>query len=304
MSSTNPDTESFHANSRRSLRVAFVLITGYMLVELVGGFLSHSLALLADAAHMLTDAAALGFALGAMALATRPPSGRRTYGFQRTEVLAALLNAVSLWVLAGWIFLEAYRRFASPPAIQGPFMLAVGAVGLMVNLATAWMLKSSAKESLNTEGAFLHVLGDLLGSVGVVAAGILIIAFDWYLADPIFGVVIAVLILLSATRLLWKTLHVLMEGAPSHLNLDQLCSRLERVEGVTGVHDIHVWSVTTGYDVLSAHVTTSQARGEGTEIMLRRLRDIAAQGYGIHHVTIQLEATAEVCQERHHAAHR
>ena len=303
MASADPTTGSFHAGSRRSLLIAFVLVTGYMLAEWAGGLLSHSLALLADAGHMLTDAAALGFSLVAMALATRPPSTRRTYGFQRAEVLAALLNAASLWVLAVWIFYEAYQRFTSPPEIVGPFILAVGALGLVVNLVTAWMLKGSAKESLNAEGAFLHVLGDLLGSVGVVAAGLLIIAFAWYLADPVLGVVIAVLILFSATRLLWKTLHVLMEGTPLHLDLGQLCSRLEQVEGVTGVHDIHVWSMTTGYDVLSAHVTAQAIEGEAAQNVLQHLRDIAAREYGIHHVTIQLEETAEVCQERHHTAH-
>ncbi|MEK7807170.1 MAG: cation diffusion facilitator family transporter, partial [Chloroflexota bacterium] len=173
------------AASRRSLVIALALISAYMLVEVAGGIVANSLALLADAGHMATDAAAIGLALVAMWLAGRPASINRTFGFQRTEVLAALLNALSLWLIAAWIFFEASRRFADAPEVEGVFMLGVGAAGLLVNLGAAWVLRPSAGESLNVEGAFLHVVGDLLGSVAVVAASLLIIGPGWGVADPV-----------------------------------------------------------------------------------------------------------------------
>jgi cobalt-zinc-cadmium efflux system protein len=289
--------------SRRSLWAALALITSYMLVEVGGGLISHSLALLADAGHMATDAATIGLALLAMWMATRPASFKRTFGFYRTEILAALLNALSLWLVAAWIFFEAYRRFLNPPQVQGELMLSVGLVGLLVNLAAAWVLYRSAGESLNVEGAFLHVLGDLLGSIAVVAGGLLIITLSWYIADPIFGVVIGIIILFSSGRLLWKVSHVLMEGTPASLDLQRLCRRLEQVQGLTGVHDIHAWSITSGYEVLSAHVTTELTAREKPDDMLQRLRAIAAREFGIAHVTIQLENSPEGCEEKHHIDH-
>lgn len=289
--------------SRRSLWIALALITSYMLIEVGGGLIGHSLALLADAGHMVSDAAAIGLALLAMWMAARPASFKRTFGFHRTEILAALLNALSLWLIAAWIFIEAYRRFLNPPQVQGELMLSVGFVGLLVNLAAAWVLHRSAGESLNVEGAFLHVLGDLLGSIAVVAGGLLIITLSWYIVDPIFGVVIGVIILVSSGRLLWKVLHVLMEGTPASLDLQRLCLRLEQVQGVTGVHDIHAWSITSGYEVLSAHVTTDLPAMEKPDDMLQHLRTIAAQEFGIAHVTLQLENSPEGCRENHHVEH-
>jgi cobalt-zinc-cadmium efflux system protein len=276
---------------------------GYMLAEVVGGLASQSLALLADAGHMVTDAVAIGLALLAIWIASRPPSITRTFGMYRTEVLAALLNALSLWAITAWIFFEAYRRFMAPPEVQGILMLGVGAGGLIVNLAVAWALHGSIKESLNVEGAFLHVLGDLLGSIAVVAASVLIAIFGWFIVDPIFSVIIGVLILISSVRLLWKVSHVLMEGTPTHLDLHQLCQRLEQEAGITGVHDIHAWSITTGYDALSAHVTTDRSTRETSDQILQRLRDIASREFGISHVTIQLEDSSEGCWEDHHIEH-
>ena len=182
-------------------------------------------------------------------------------------------------------------------------MLGVGAVGLLVNVAAAWVLHNSAEESLNVEGAFRHVIADLLGSVAVVAAGVLVISFGWDIADPIFGIVIGVLILASSFRLLWKVVHVLMEGTPAHLDLHQLCQRLEELDGVTGVHDIHAWSITTGYDALSAHVTADAVVMEDPDSVIQRLRDIASSEFGIAHVTIQLEGSMDGCQEDHHIEH-
>lgn len=291
------------AASRRNLTIALGLTVGYMVVELVGGFLANSLSLLADAGHMITDAGAIGLALLAMWIAGRPASIERTFGLHRTEVLAALANALALWLIAGLIFFESYRRFLDVPAVDGRLMLIVGGVGLVVNVAAAAVLRPSAKESLNVEGAFLHVVSDVLGSIAVIGAGLLILTTGWAMADPIFGAVIGLLIVISSARLLWKVLHVLMEGTPAHLDLHGLCQRLERLDGITGVHDIHAWSITTGYDALSAHVTADAAALNNPGQVLERLRNIASQEFGISHVTIQLEASEDGCVEDHHIAH-
>lgn len=300
---THDHDHGHRSTSRRSLSVSLALITGYMVVEVVGGLVSGSLALLADAGHMLTDAAAIGLALLALWISGRPASIGQTFGFHRTEILAALLNALSLWLIAALIFFEASRRFDDSIDVDGGLMLVVGVVGLGVNVAAAWVLHRSAGYSLNVEGAFLHVIADLLGSVAVISAGVLVLALGWDVADPIFGIVIGVLILASSMRLLWKVVHVLMEGTPAHLDLHLLCHRLEELEGVTGIHDIHAWSITTGYDALSAHVTADVAVMEDPNPVLQRLRDIASSEFGIAHVTIQLEDSTDGCAEDHHIEH-
>lgn len=289
--------------SRRSLSVALVLTFSYLIAELIGGLVANSLALLADAGHLLTDTAAIGLSLLAMWIAGRPASIQRTFGFQRTEILAALLNALSLWLIAAWVFFEASQRFGDTPDVQGAVTLGVGAGGLIVNLTVAWVLHRSAGESLNVEGAFVHVLGDLMGSAAVVMSGILIITLGLNVADPIFGIIIGVLILATSARLLWKVVHVLMEGTPAHLDLHRLCQRMEQLEGVTGVHDIHAWSITTGYEALSAHVTAEASALGNPGPVLRQLRHIASSEFGIAHVTIQLEDSLTGCLENHHIEH-
>ena len=299
----NMHQHELRAASRRSLLVALVLTFAYMLAEVAGGLLSHSLALLADAGHMLADTAALGLALVASWVAARPASITRTFGFQRTEALAALLNALGLWLIVVWLLFEAYQRLVNPPEVQGGLMLAVGAGGLLINLMVALVLHRSAGVNLNVQGAFLHVTGDLLGSVAVVAGGLLIAAFGWFIVDPIFSVVIGLLVLISSVRLLWRVSHVLMEGTPTDLDLHRLCQSLEQVEGVTGVHDIHAWSITTGYDAFSAHVTADTTAGRDPSRILGQLRNIATREFGISHVTIQLEDSPDLCPENHHIAH-
>ena len=289
--------------SRRNLAIALGLTAGYMVVDLVGGIMANSLSLLADAGHMVTDAGAIGLALLAMWVAGRPASIERTFGLHRTEVLAALANALGLWLIAWLIFFEAYHRFLDPPSVNGSLMMVVGGIGLLVNLAAAVVLHRSAKESLNVEGAFLHVISDVLGSIAVIGAGLLILTTGWVLGDPIFGGIIGLLIVISSARLLWKVLHVLMEGTPTHLDLHGLCQRLEQLDGITGVHDIHAWSITTGYDALSAHVTADMAILSSPGQVLERLRNIASQEFGISHVTIQLEDSEDGCVEDHHIAH-
>ena len=290
--------------SKKSLIGALVLITSYMFAEVIGGILSGSLALIADAGHMLTDAASIGLALVAMQFATRAASAERTFGFHRLEILAALLNALTLWLIAAWVVVEAFQRLQDVPEVEGLLMLSVGTVGLIVNVLAAWILHSSSEHSLNVEGAFQHVMADLLGSVGVVISGTLVWAFGWTLADPIVSVVIAVLILLSTWRLLAKVVHVLLEGVPEHVDVFRLCSKMEDVEGVVLVHDIHVWTIAQGYDALNAHVLVDRELPPGElDPVLRRLRKIASQDFGIQHITIQIEQSLEGCTEHHHVDH-
>ena len=295
-------SRALRGKSKRSLVTALVLITGYMVAEVAGGILSGSLALIADAGHMLTDAASIALALLAMHFAERPPSARRTFGYHRIEILAALVNALTLWLVAAWVMVEAWHRFRDVPDVDGGLMLSVGAVGLVVNVLAAWMLQRSAGHSVNVEGAFRHVMADLLGSVGVVVSGILVWAFGWTLADPILSVVIGVLILLSTWRLLAKVVHVLLEGAPDHVDVSRLCRELQRVQGVVEVHDMHVWTIAEGYDALAAHVVVDpDYPGSRLEPVLRRLRAVASRDFGIHHVTIQVEQSPDDCSEHHHA---
>ena len=284
---------------KRSLFAAFVLIVGYMLAEVIGGILSGSLALLADAGHMLTDAASIALAIVAMHFAERPVSPKRTFGYHRLEILAALLNALTLWLIAAWIIFEAYHRFTSVPEVKGGLMLGIGTIGLGVNIAVAWILHGSSKHSINVEGAFQHVMADLLGSVGVVISGILIWAFGWWLADPIVSIVISILILFSSWRLLAKAVHVLLEGAPEHVDVSHLCRKMEEVEDVAQVHDIHVWTISPGNEALTAHVLIDLDYPDNFEALRRRLREIACRDFGIGHITLQLETSQEDCTENH-----
>jgi cobalt-zinc-cadmium efflux system protein len=282
--------EERRQRSRRRLWVAFTLTAGFLGVEVAGGLWSGSLALLSDAGHMLTDVASLGLALFALWAGGRAISRRYTFGLQRAEVLAALANGAGLWAIAGWIFWQAAGRFRSPVEVDGPLMLAVGAVGLGVNIAAAWVLREGAGESLNVEGAFLHVLGDAAGSVGVLAASILIMAFGWVVADPIIAVSIGALVAFSGGRLLWKVAQVLLEGTPGHINVQTVYDDIAAVEGVDGVHDLHIWTITSGYHALSAHVTIcDDCVGPAVRSLQERLRGVLAERHGISHVTVQLE---------------
>ena len=301
-------TADLRGASKRSLILALLLISSFMFVEVAGGILSGSLALLADAGHMLTDAGAILLALFAMWIADRPASAESTFGYHRTEVLAALANTLGLWLLAAWIFFEAYGRIQETPEVEGPLLLGVGAAGLVVNIAAAYVLYRAAGQSLNAEGAFQHVMADLFGSIGVVISGVLILAFattpdsGWYIVDPILSIGIGLLILWSSWGLFMRVLKVLIEGTPKHLDMYSICSDMEDVPGVTIIHDVHAWTITSGYDALTAHVLVDSAFRGQEDDMLARLRTIA-YGYGLGHVTIQLEYSARDCEENHHLEH-
>ena len=294
----------FRSASRKNLIIALTLISTYMLAEVVGGVLSGSLALIADAGHMLTDALAIAMALAAMWVADRSASAERTFGYERTEVLAAMFNTIALWLIAGWIFFEAYHRaFTEDVHVDGIPVLIVGTGGLLINIAAAWVLHRSSGHSMNVEGAFQHVLADLMGSVGVIISAVLIMAFNWTLADPILSVLIALLILWSSRHLMATVTNVLLEGTPKHIDAYQLCHDIESVEGVTLIHDVHVWTITSGSEAFTAHVLVDPSYQGNSEEIRTKIQDIAYNNYGINHVSIQLEHTASVCREDHHVDH-
>ena len=289
--SHNHDGGQHHrdANSRR-LWITLVLVTVYMVAEVVGGLLSNSLALLADAGHMLSDAASLGLALAAMWVARRPRTASHTYGFHRAEILAALANGVTLVVIAAFIAREAWLRLQAPPEVRGGLMLAVATGGLLVNLAGMMVLHGGRDSSLNVRGAWLHVLADTLGSAQAIVAGALIWAFGWSWVDPVASVLIALLVVWSAWTLLRDSLNVLLEGAPANLDTREIQRCLLDIAGVRDVHDLHVWTITSGFVALSAHVVTEAAPPEG---LLWQVRDRLRQQFGIEHSTIQLEPPSD-----------
>jgi len=258
----------------------------FMIAEVVGGLLSNSLALLADAGHMFTDVAALGLSVFAMRLARTPPTGKRTFGYVRLEILAALVNGATLLVISGLIMLEAWERVRDPVAIDGSVMLAVAALGLGVNVIGALLLHSHAHENLNVRGAYLHVIGDLLGSVGAIAAGVVILTTGWTPIDPIVSVVIALLILYSSWNLVREAAEVLLESAPAHVDVDTIITDLMGIEGLSDVHDVHVWTLTSGFVALSAHGVVDDPMHH-TRI-LDEVRD-RMRRHGIEHVTFQIE---------------
>ena len=276
----------------------------FMVVEVIGGVISGSLALIADAGHMLTDSASIALALLAIWLAKRPASAERTYGYNRAEILAAAVNALSLWLIAAWIVWEAIHRFVSPEEIEGGTVLVVGGIGLLVNVVAAYMLHGASGHSLNVEGALQHVLADLMGSVAVIVSAVIIILFGWNVVDPILSVLIALLIVFSSWHLVTSVLQVLVEGTPEDLDLYKLCHDMEEVPGVTVIHDVHAWTVTSGYVSLTAHVLADPDHAGDLDDMLRELRRIANEGHGIAHSTIQLETSVRGCtSEDHHVDH-
>jgi cobalt-zinc-cadmium efflux system protein len=282
------------AGDRRALRIALAITLTVLGVEVVGGLLSGSLALLADAGHMATDALGLGLALVAVRLAARGPSPGKSFGHRRAEVLAALANGVLLGAVALQVAIEAAGRFGAPRPIEGPLMLGVASAGLLANLAAAAVLTRVGSRGLNVRAALLHVLGDALGSVGAILAAVAILTFGWLWADPAVAVVIAGLILVSAVRLVRESLDVLMEGTPPHVDVDALLAAIRAVPGVLDVHDLHVWTLTSGYHALSAHVDVSP--DADPHAVLHILSDLAQQRFAIAHTTFQLEHAAPLLQ--------
>jgi len=274
-------------DSQRALLIALGITATFLVAEVVGGVLTNSLALLADAGHMLSDAAALGFSALAIWMALRPASATRTYGFHRVEVLAALANGLLLVLIALYIFWEASQRFQERPEVNSLPMLGVALGGLAANLASAFILSRYSAQSLNVRGAYFHVVGDALGSLGVIAAATLMLAAGWFVADPLISVLIGLLILYSSWRLLRESLEVLLEAVPAHIDAREVESALRDVPGVVGVHDLHIWTVTSGLVALSCHCEL-EVGGEADQ-MLADLCQLLHERFAIHHVTIQPE---------------
>ncbi len=269
------------------LKLALAISGIYFFAELIGGFLTNSLALLSDAGHMLSDIAALALSLFAFRIAKRPATVSSTYGYHRAEILAALFNGLTLWLIVGVIFAAAYNRFFDPPAVESYGMMIVASLGLLVNVVAGAILYGSHHHNLNLRGAFLHVVSDALGSVGAIAAGLIMLFTGWYVADPVISILIGLLILHSSWNLVKESLSVLMQAVPKGIRLEDVQQALEGVEGVSKVHDLHVWAVTSDIFTLSAHAVVEN--GGDFHQVLNGIEDTLKERFNIEHTTIQLE---------------
>jgi len=267
------------------------LTTAFLVVEVVGGLITGSLALLADAAHMASDSASLALALFAFWLSGKPPTPNRSFGYKRAEILAALANGVMLVAISIWIFVEAYRRIAEPPEILGGWMLIVAAAGLVVNFVGALVLSRSGGESLNLQGALRHVFADALGSAGAMTAAGIILLTGWRYADPLISVLISLLVLGSSWKLLRDSVNILLEQTPRTIDATEVGKKMAGVEGVKEVHDLHIWTITSGFPALSAHVLVGH--DEDCHARRRDLEELLAHEYGIEHTTLQVDHTGD-----------
>jgi cobalt-zinc-cadmium efflux system protein len=285
------------SKNKKRLAIVLGLTTAYLIAEVVGGVLTHSLALLADAGHMLTDVAGLGLAILAIQFAERPATPERTYGFYRVEILAALTNAVVLIGISIYILYEAYQRFRNPPEIQSGAMLGVAAVGLVVNIVGIYLLRAASEESLNMKGAYFEVMSDMLTSIGVIAAAMIMLTTGWYYADPLISAGIGLFILPRTWLLLRDAVGVLLEGTPTDVNLAALREAIGTVAGVADVHDLHVWSLTSGVNALSVHTVLAD-HGLHDEVLAAVQKRVTAD-FKIAHATVQVECKGCSAFETH-----
>ncbi len=273
----------------KRVQVALALTGTFMLVEVAGGILSGSLALLADAGHMLTDTMALALSAIAFRVSSRPADARRSYGYQRFQILAAFVNGLSLFVIVGWILIEAIQRILQPPVVMGQTMLIVAAAGLVINIIVFAVLHGGDQENLNMRGAALHVLGDLLGSVAAITAALIILTTGWMPIDPILSVGVAILIFRSAWHLVKRSTHILLEGAPEWLDVDEMQSKIiSSNPEVREIHHVHVWGLTPQHPMLTMHVAVRQIQLD-TMATIRSIKDLLRNEYGINHSTIEVE---------------
>jgi cobalt-zinc-cadmium efflux system protein len=284
------------AGPRRSLLGSFALTVSFLAAEAIGGWLTNSLALLSDAGHMLTDAGALGLSLLALRIGEMPPSTTKTFGYRRFEILAALLNGLALWGIVGVILREAYERLLSPPQIEASGMIAIAGLGLCANLISIRLLHSHREDNINLRGAFLHVVADSLGSAGALGAGVIVWATGWNLADPLVSVGICGLVLWSSWGLVKDSVHILLLGVPPHIDYRSVEDTILQSEGVCCVYDLHVWSIASGQEALSAHVVVPDGYPKQREL-LHGLADRLRDRFGIDHATLQIEETHEMKEE-------
>ena len=294
---THSHIESGAGRNRSRLELALTLTAAYLVTEVVAGWLTGSLALLADAGHMLTDVAGLGLALFAIHMAERPATAERTYGYYRIEILAALGNAVILIGISVWVLIEAYERFRHPQPVATIPMLIVAVVGLVVNAASIWTLRSAAGVSLNLKGAYFEVLSDAISSVGVMAAAAVMWLTGWLYADPLVSAGIGLFILPRTGKLMMDAVGVLLEGTPSDVNIGEVRAAIAAIHGVAGVHDLHIWSLTSGVNALSIHVVANELDDVGNQ--LTRVGQCATGHFRIAHVTVQVEPPGGTCAGMH-----
>lgn len=278
-----------HNANKKALTISFFLISGFMFIEFIGGYLTNSLALISDAGHMLSDAVALGLSLSALIFGARAATPSKTYGYKRFEILAALLNGIVLVLLAVFICKEAIERLSSPPQVIGKGMMIISTIGLIINIIVAWILHSqgSTEENLNVRSAFLHVIGDLLGSVGAIIAAVLIMLFGWYIADPIASMIVSLLVLYSGWNVLKESVNILMEAKPSRIDSEEVVNVLRSVNGVEGVHDLHIWMITSDFSVMTVHLKVNPEADR--DLILEKAKQSIGKQFGIRHVTIQTE---------------
>lgn len=284
-----------HATTNKKVLLwAFLLIASFMVVEFIGGILTNSLALLSDAGHMLSDAAALGLSFLAIKMSERKSTSSNTFGYKRFEIIAAAINGITLLVISLYIFYEAYHRILNPPEVQSLGMLAIATIGLIVNIVAAFILmKGDKDDNLNVKSAFLHVLGDLLGSIGAIVAGLLMYFFNLGIADPIASIIVAILILISGWRVTKESFHILMEGAPDDVNTAHIKESLLNIPEVASIHDLHVWTITSGFPSLSCHLVLDD--DESHDKVLHKAKSILHDEFGIEHSTIQIEGRSSGC---------
>lgn len=278
-----------HDGNKKALQISFILIASYMIVEFIGGFLTNSLALISDAGHMLSDAVALGLSLSAVILGARKATESKTFGYKRYEILAALFNGIVLVLISIFIFKEAIERLQTPQMVVGKGMIIISVIGLSINIVVAKVLHShgSTEENLNVKSAYMHVIGDLLGSIGAITAAILILAFDWYIADPIASMIVSVLVLYSGWGILRDSINVLMEAKPSDINYQEVLNIFKNIEGVIEIHDLHIWMITREFPSMTAHLRVEE--GIDRDQIIEQANGRIFEKFGISHTTIQIE---------------
>jgi cobalt-zinc-cadmium efflux system protein len=268
-----------------------------MLAEAFGGWFANSLALLADAGHMLTDVAALSLTLAAIWFASRPATSKKTFGYYRLEILAAFVNGIALALISLWIIYEAYERWNAPSEVKGFELTLIAGGGLVINIVCAWLLHSGHQHNLNMHGAWLHVIGDALGSIAAIVAGVLIIAFNWFWADAVCSALISLIIIFGAWRLIQESVNVLLEGTPAHINLTAVEQTIRQTKNVKDVHDLHVWTITSGMEALSVHIVHEETAPPKS--LLQTIRRKLHDEFGIDHLTIQMETLDDERENEH-----
>jgi len=294
MNDSHSEASHGTAMGRNRLKIVLVIVVVIMVAEIIGGILSNSLALLGDAGHMLVDALALGLSLFAITMAARPATPSRTYGYHRVEIMAALANGTLLILVSCYIFYEAYQRFLEPPVVRAPLMLLIASIGLVANLTGILLLRGVSRSNLNIKAAFWHILGDTISSVGVIAGGVIIWVTGWGIVDPIIAVFIGCIILWGAVRLVRESVDILLEAVPKHIPVDRVIGILKSVPGVEDVHDIHIWTITSGIHAMSAHLLIEDQSVSSSAEIVETVNHDLSRHFSIAHTTLQLEC--EKCE--------